>query len=155
MINQQSTHILNQLGVITSFSVAKKITEDDINKFFSKYKKIGKSESEIEKLLKEQIVKEIQDAIANQNIPGLITLEEIAKEMGVDKNIIKNISELNRIITVVSRKMLEKRYNKMSLCYFVNGLVNMLNLDESDFEKFHRNNSGNEEGDDGEEYNDV
>ena len=62
MINQP-IHILNQMGVITSFSVAKKVTEEDIHKFFSHQKKVGKKESEIEKMLRDRILSEIQEAI--------------------------------------------------------------------------------------------
>ena len=151
MINQHPMHILNQMGVISSFSIAKKVTENYIDRFFVKYKKDGKNKSEIENLLKEKIGEEIQNAIINQQIPGLLGMEEIAKEMGIDENIIKNIVELNRIVMVVSHKLLEKKYDKMSLCYFVNSLVNFLGLSEVDFEKFHRNNNRGED-EDGEEY---
>lgn len=149
----QSVHILNQLGVITSFSIAKKVTENEINKYFIKNKKAGKSNSEIEKQLGQKIMTEIQEAITNQKIPGLLSPQEIATEFGLDKNLVENMPELNRLITVIVQRLSQKKYDKMSLCYFINGLVNLLNLTEKDFEKFHSKNSKDDDDDDeGEEY---
>ena len=141
----QPVHILNQMGIITSFSVAKKVSENDINKFYARQKKAGKKDTEIEKILREKILSDIQDAVISSKIPGLLTQKEVAEEMGISKSIIENIPELNRIIMVISHKLSEKKYNKMSLCYFINSLVNILGLGEKDFEKFHQqNNDGNE-----------
>ena len=141
-------HILNQMGVITSFSVAKKVPENDIHKFFSRGKKSGKSTEELNDIIKKKVLGEIESAVVNHQIPGLLTPEELAKEMGVQPNVINNISELNRLIMIVSHKLAEKKYDKMSLCYFINSLVNMLGLTESDFEKFHRQNGGDGDDDD-------
>jgi len=133
----QPIHILNQLGVMTSFSVAKKITENTITKFFLKQKRAGKKDNEIETMLKEKISSEIQTAIQQNKVPGLLSPQEIAEELGMDKNIIKNAPELNMAIMVIAQKLSEKKYDKMSLCYFINTLVNILNLDEADFTNFH------------------
>ncbi len=144
-------HILNQMGVITSFSVAKKVHEDDITKFFAKGKKAGKSVEEMNNLLRDRVLSEIQDAVENRKIPGLLTPEELAKEMGVQQHIITNMPELNRLIMIVGHKLAEKKYDKMSLCYFINSLVNLLGLTEKDFEKFHKKNSPPDD-DDNEEW---
>ena len=45
-------HILNQMGVIISFAVAKKISEEEITKFFAKGKKDGKSIKELNNIIK-------------------------------------------------------------------------------------------------------
>ena len=148
-------HILNQMGVITSFSVAKKVNEDDITKFFAKGKKAGKSVEEMNKLLRDRVIGEIQEAVEHRKIPGLLAPEELAKEMGVQQNVIKNMPELNRLIMIVGHKLAEKKYDRMSLCYFINALVNLLGLTEQDFEKFHRNNGPRNDGDDdNEQWND-
>jgi hypothetical protein len=143
-------HILNQMGVITSFSVAKKISEEYITKFFAKGKKEGKSVEELNKVLREKVLSEIEDAVVHSKIPGLLTSEELAKEMGMQKTIIANMPELNRLIMIVGHKLADKKYDKMSLCYFINALVNLLGLSESDFEKFHQQNNG-ESDDDGDD----
>lgn len=146
MCMMSPVHILNQMGVITSFSVAKKVSETDVQKFFARGKKEGKSVRELNNILRDKILGEIESAVIQHKIPGLLAPEELAKEMGVQQNVINNMSELNRLIMIMTHKLTEKKYDKMSLCYFINSLVNMLGLTESDFEKFHRQNSG--EGDD-------
>ena len=148
-------HILNQMGVITSFSVAKKVSEDDIHKFFSKGKKSGKSTEELNNILRDKVLGEIEDAVTHRKIPGLLSPEELAKEMGVQQKVITNMPELNRLIMIVGHKLAEKKYDKMSLCYFINSLVNLLGLTESDFEKFHRQNSNDGDDDDEDGFKDA
>ena len=149
---QQSPHILTQMGVLTSFSVAKKVTQDDISGFFKKYKKMGKSEDEIGELLKQKIFEEIRDALMNHKIPGLLTPMEVITPK-VEEKINENLVELNRFIMVIAHKLVEKKYDKLSLCYFINSLVNMLSLSERDFEKFHKRmqsqDGDKDDGDDG------
>jgi len=146
-------HILNQMGVITSFAVAKKVSEDEITKLFAKGKKEGKSAEEMNKIIRERVVGEIEEAVVHCKIPGLLTPEELAKEMGIKKSIVADMPELNRLIMVVGHKLAEKKYNKMSLCYFINSLVNLLGLTEKDFEKFHRQNNSPENDDDDDDDN--
>lgn len=148
----QPVHILNQMGVITSFSVAKKVSEDDLTKFYTKGKKAGKSEAELDKILKAKIMGEIEDAIVQHKIPGLLTPQELAAQMGVAQSIVRNIPELHRLIMVIGHKLSEKRYDKMSLCFFINTLVNLLGLTEQDFEKFHRQHNKDNDDDDGDEW---
>ena len=154
-------HILNQMGVITSFAVAKKISEEELTKFFNKGKKEGKSVEELNNIIRAKVVGEIEAAVVSRKIPGLLTTEELAKEMGIKQHIIADMPELNRLIMVIGHKLSEKKYGKMSLCYFINSLVNLLGLTENDFEKFHRqnnspeNNSGeNDDDDDDDEFQD-
>jgi hypothetical protein len=152
---KEPIHILNQMGVMISFSVAKKVTEEDLNKYFSKQKRSGKSEAQLTEMLQDKILCEIHSAIENNEIPGLITLQDFAKNLGMDKKVIEKIPELNRLIMVIAQKVADKKYDKMSLCFFINSLVNMLGLTEEDFTKFHRQNNPepNEEEDD-DEYGD-
>lgn len=141
-------HILNQLGVLTSFSVAKKITEEDINKYFSKHRKKGRSNSQIGQMLRDKIVSDIQNAIKQNKIPGLVSQQEMAESMGIDKTVITKIPEINKLILILSQKLAEKKYNKMTLCYFINSLVNVMNLTEDDFTKFHQQSKNNDDNDD-------
>ena len=140
-------HILNQLGILTTFSVAKKITEEDIQKFYNKQKKSGKSEGQIHDMLHDKILNDIQEAILRNEIPGLISSQELAKAMGLDKQVVDKVPELNRLVMVIAQKLSEKNYDKMSLCYYINSLVNTLGLTEKDFERFHRSKREDEEED--------
>ena len=133
------------MGVIISFAVAKKISEQEISKFFAKGKKDGKSVKELNNIIRDKVIGEIEEAITNRKIPGLLSPEELAKEMGIQQNIIANMPELNRLIMLIGHKLSEKKYDKMSLCYVINSLVNLLGLTEDDFEKFHRQNNGKED----------
>jgi len=133
---------------MTSFSVAKKISEDDIAKYFDKQKRTKKSEQEIGEMLQDKIIGEIHRAIENQEIPGLVSPQEFAESLGIDKKVVAKIPELNRLIMVIASKLAEKKYDKMSLCFFINSLVNMLGLTEEDFTKFHRQNNTKDDDED-------
>ena len=140
----EPTHILTQMGVLTSFSVAKKITEEDVEAFFKKYRKSGKTEEEIGIILREKIFEEIRIAMESKSIPGLLNpLTILNSKMGDMQH--KNIVEINRLMSIVSQKLIEKKYDKFSLCYFINALVNSLGLTEKDFTSFHRKISGQSE----------
>ncbi len=141
-------HILNQLGILTTFSVAKKISDEDIQKYFTKQKKSGKTEKQIGDMFHEKILNEIQDALLRNEIPGLISSQEIAKQMGLDQSVIDKVPELNRLVMIIAQKLSEKNYDKMSLCYYINSLVNILNLTEKDFSKFHKKKKEAEEDED-------
>jgi len=135
------------MGVLTSFSVAKKITEEDIDKYFIKQKRAGKNERQINEMLQSQILDDIQNAILKNEIPGLISSQEIAKQLGLDQSVIDKVPELNRLVMLLAHKLSEKKYDKMSLCYFINSLVNVLGLTERDFEKFHKHNQEDDDED--------
>ena len=147
----QPIHFLNKFGVMTSFSIAKKITEEDINNFFVKNRKSGKTDKEIGKLLQASILDDIQKAIKQNKIPGVVGAEELAKDLGMSKEFIQNMPELNRLISLISGKLIEKKYDKMSLCYFINHLVSFLNLTEKDFQNFHKKNKENDPDEDDED----
>ena len=136
------------MGIMASFSVAKKINESEVRAYFDKQKKSGKKDEEIGTLLQNKIIKEIADAISKDKVPGLISVEEIAKQHGISKKVVSNMPELNRLIMIITHKISEKNYDKMSLCYFINSLVNLLSLTEEDFEKFHAENSDDDDDDD-------
>lgn len=147
-------HILNETGVLASFSVAKKITEEDIQKYFSKQKKSGKTVHQINNMLQDQISKDIQDAILNNKIPGLISSQELVKQLALDQTIVDKMPELNRLVMIITHKLAEKKYDKMSLCYFINSLVNLLNLTERDFENFHQQSGNDLDDEDSGEFSD-
>lgn len=136
------------MGILTSFSVAKKVTESDISTFFKKHKKNGKSEEQIGNMLRDKIFDEIRDALENRKVPGLLTPVGMLGPKEEEK-INQNLAEMNRLLMVIAHKLVEKKYDKLSMCYFINSLVNLLGLTEKDFETFHRKMSSQEDdGDD-------
>ena len=147
-MTQQPIHVLNQTGVLTSFSIAQKITEEDIKEYISTHKNCGKKNAKVSEILKQKILDEIQKAVSNNEVPGLVTAQEVAKAMGVDDKVVKNIPELNRLVMIIGNKVREKNYDTMSLCYFINSLVTALDLGEDDFEEFNKQTNPEDEDDD-------
>jgi predicted transcriptional regulator len=144
----QPIHILNQTGILTSFSVAKKITESEITKYYSRHKRTKKNSKKIGEMLKNKIVEDIQKAVRENKIPGLISQQEIARNLGMNEEIVKALPELNDLISDIITVIAAEKYDKMVMCYIVNSLVNMLNLTEEDFTKFHEQNNNDTDGDD-------
>lgn len=147
----QPVHILTQMGILTAFSISKKITTDEVNKFLKKHKKSGKTEEEIGEMLRNKIFDEIKSAIENQKIPGLIGPINSTSIHNLNETTIPNINDINKLVTIVATKMMEKKYDKLSLCYFINYMVNILGLTEKDFEKFHKKMSSQNKDPDDEE----
>ncbi len=141
-------HILTQMGILTSFRVAKKVAEKDLTAFYNKYKKRGKSGQEIEDMLRSKIEKEITTALVNGDIPGLILPPNNDKPPTLDPSILKKLPELNKLIMVVSEKMVERQYGKLSMCYIIHSLVNLLGLTDADFHNFHQTRSAEDNEDD-------
>jgi hypothetical protein len=145
-MNSSPVHILTEAGILTAFQVAKKVTADEINKYVAKQKKAGKKEDQIAKLLREKITAEVNEALTSGKIPGLI-LPEDRSQSGLDPKVLGNLPDLNRIILVVTEQLVRKQYDKMSMCYVINSMVNLLGLTAQDFEKFHQQRSDNSDDD--------
>ena len=129
---QTPNHVLAKEGILTTFSIAKKVTTKDVKRFREKLKTSKINAYKLNELLRKAVVKETQETIETQKIPGLILL-------GVEENEEKKrIMELTYFASVISRKLMEKRIDKYHSCYIINAIVNMLQLTEEDFDNFHR-----------------
>jgi hypothetical protein len=133
VMNRDPIHILTKAGVLASFNVSKKITEEEINAMMKEAQNQGKNEEEILNLVKTKIMREIIDATMKGTLPGIIV--ENAKNQLLP---VKSLESLNRMVEVLSAKMKQKKFDKLSLCYFINYLVGSLGLKEEDFDEFHR-----------------
>ncbi len=132
-MNEQPIHILAKAGILASFSISKKITQDEIDSMMKDAKVKGKSEDEVISFVKTKIMKEIIDATQKGTLPGIIL--EKSKNFIIP---VQAIESLNRMVLVLVQKMKAKKFDKLSLCYFINYLVASLGLTEEDFEEFHR-----------------
>lgn len=132
-MNETPMHILTQMGILTSFSLSKKITEKELADMMHQEKNKGKSEEEIVSIMGDKIMGEIMDAVRKGQIPGVIINQGNKPIISV-----KNVEELNRLVMVLAGKLKGKKYDKLSLCYFINYLVHAMGLSEEDFEEFHR-----------------
>ena len=146
-MHTNAIHILNTEGILASFSIAKTISEANVLKYFKKYKKMGKTDDEIRKMFIDKIENEILNAMNTGVVPGLISDEELNGNVPKE---LSNISVINKLIVSVSHKIMALNLNKITLCYIINSLVNLLNLSEDDFEKFHKlNGTDNNDEDEG------
>jgi hypothetical protein len=134
-MNDQPMHMLTQMGILTSFSISKRITEKEMEMAMRAEKNKGKSEDEIISIMGESIINDIVSAVQNKKIPGMLVEEKSSKKPLIP---IQNIEDLNRLVLVLNTKLPRKKYDKLSLCYFINYLVGALGLKEEDFEEFHR-----------------
>lgn len=129
---QTTHHILAKEGILTTFSIAKKITAKDVKKLRDKIKTAKMDADKLNELLKISIIKDTQKDIESKKIPGLI-LEgmEDAEEK-------KRIMELTYFASIISKKLSEKNIDKYHSCYIINAIVNMLGLTEENFDEFHK-----------------
>ena len=104
---QTSKHILVKTGILTSFGIGKKITEFDIEKLKKSLKDKDLSTEKFKELLKENIIKETQKSLIEQEIPGLI-IADILK----DEEEKKKFMELTYFSTLLSKKIIDKKLDK-------------------------------------------
>jgi hypothetical protein len=141
-----ANHILAQEGILTTFSIAKKVTERDIKRLRDKLSKSSKvNAKKLEELLRLSILKETQRDIEQNNVPGLVIdgAEQVEEK--------KRLMELTYFASMMSKKLSEKNIDKYHACYIINAMVNLLGLTESDFNDFHAKfskfkNGKNEDG---------
>jgi hypothetical protein len=127
-----ANHILAKEGILTSFSIAKKVTERDVKRLRDKLKTSKFNREKLDELLRISIIKETQKDIEKNNVPGLMVegIEEIEEK--------KRIMELTYFASMMSKKLSEKKIDKYHSCYIINAIVNMLGLTENDFNDFHK-----------------
>ena len=140
-----ANHILAKEGILTTFSIAKKVTAKDVKKLRDKLKSAKIDSDKLQELLKSAVIRDTQQAIETQKIPGLII------EGAAESEEKKKIMELTYFSSVIAKKLSEKKIDKYHSCYIINAIVNMLGLTEEDFDEFHRKFSKFKEGNNGEE----
>ena len=129
---QMANHILAKEGILTTFSIAKKVTAKDVKKLREKMKSAKLDAEKFNELLKLAVIKEAKHTIESEHIPGLLI---IGAEDNEEK---RRIMEFTYFASVIARKLAEKGVSKYYSCYIVNALVNMLQLTEEDFDEFHK-----------------
>lgn len=134
-------HILAQEGILTTFSISKRVTAKDIKKMREKFKEANINNSQLQELIKQSVLEETKKAINDNKIPGLILPIEIYNQ---EEN--KKIIELTYFSSLISKKISEKKMDKYYSCYIINAIINMLGLSEHDFEEFHKKFSKYKEG---------
>jgi hypothetical protein len=145
-----ANHVLAKEGILTAFSIAKRVTVKDVKRLKDKFK--NTKNQTLEELMRKAILDETQTAIESNQIPGLILSGD--KSDNEEKRL---ITDLTYFASIIAKKMNEKNTDKYHACYIINAIVNMLGLSENDFDEFHRRFSKyrNGDSDDGEEGDDY
>jgi hypothetical protein len=139
---QSINHILSKEGILTTFSIAKRISVRDVQSLQKRIKGKKDTEENFKKLLKERVMKETQKALLERKIPGVLTPEGGPIISEEEK---KKLMELTYLASVISKKLGEKNIDKYHSCYIINAIINMIGLTESDFDEFHRKFSKNKD----------
>jgi len=138
---QIANHILSKEGILTSFSIAKKVTVKDIKKLRDKLKNSKMDANKFQESLRKAIINGARESMDPQKIPGLL-LDGIFAE-NEEK---KRIMELTYFASIIAKKLSEKKVGKYHSCFIINAIVNMLGLTEEDFDEFHKKFSRFREG---------
>lgn len=140
---ETANHILSKEGILTTFSIAKRISKKDMQKLRQKIKSNKFDAMKFQDFIKKSIVEDTKRAILSKKIPGLIIPERNISSQ--EKEI---IMELTYFASIISKKINEKKIDKYYSCFIINAIVNMLGLTEGDFDEFHRKFSKYKEGGD-------
>jgi hypothetical protein len=101
---QLTNHILAKEGILTSFSIAKKVTARDVKKLRDKMKNAKVDADKLQELLRQAIVKETQKSVESQTIPGLI-INSGNSSVEEEK---QRIMELTYFASLIAKKLGEK-----------------------------------------------
>ena len=150
---QAITHLLSSMGVLQSFSIARKINPQELTKITNKVKRKYKETNpkKLQKLVAKELSENTTKYIKDEVPPGLILPPrnlEREKEAMI-------YNQLGHIANQISGAFKKDKFSKHELCFIVTAIVNMLELSEEDFASFHDifnkfmtgddNNTGNDE----------
>lgn len=138
-----ANHILSKEGILTTFSIAKRVPLKELHRLQKKIKSEKGLGPKVQKLLREKMMKETKQAFLEKKIPGLMVPDQ-----NVPDEEKKIMMELTYFASVVAKKIDEKKIDKFHSCYIINAIVNILRLTESDFDEFHRKFSKYRDGSD-------
>lgn len=149
-------HLIAKHGVMSSFSIARKISKNEFKLMHQKIKKNCKTKKEFDLLLKKEILKKTNESINLGKIPGLVVPYQEKKN--VDKKLSKLfLSDTKRTALLsifgasIVEKVIHKKLKKDEMCFLVLTIVNLLKLSDYDFKSFHQKN---EESIDDEDFDD-
>lgn len=129
-MEERYNHILSENGILTSFQIAKKIDEHHLKKMIEEIRSTTKSQKELQKKLKEKIIEDTNKNIFSENIPGILT----DKNKLFEENLkLKNYSDFAaKIVDTIKKNEIDSYH----MCYIINVIINLLKLNEEDFENF-------------------
>ena len=146
-------HLLSKHGVLTSFSIAKKLNDVEIQEMSEKIKLISKNKFDFNNKLKNEIQTQTTNSILNGSIPGLIINKQIKQDDKQDdkQDVVKNeklkhasynvgkekLAQLYIIASAFNKEVLNNKLTRNDICFIIYTILNFLEISEEDFKKFH------------------
>ena len=141
-------HLIAKHGVLTSFSIARKVSKKDIENISSKIKKKCKTKEEFNELFQEEVLKTTKYSMNQDLIPGLILPDQAARNELADE---KKLMQLNYVASIIAKKLMDNKFSKDEICYLILTLLSSLGLNDQDFKDFNKKYGTNNENFDGED----
>ena len=152
-------HLISEKGILVNFSVAKRISSENIKSLETKIKKKMKKGDNLENLLKQEISKETQKTLNINDIPGLVDVKNNKKIVYYDsKGIFENESKvmmLNLFGIGIAKKLINQKFKKDEICFVILTILGSLGFTDEDFRMFHKkNHPSGEDHNDEDDYDD-
>lgn len=137
--NRSYHHVLQKLGVLKSFSVAKIVNKKDVDELKQLIREVSTSESEYEKLLAEEMLKLADMHSSSAPIPGIIYIE-------TSKDTEQILKQLQVAAKAYAAKMNRtKDITKKQMCFLVAAIIKELGLTKEDFLKLNEDNESEDD----------
>jgi hypothetical protein len=165
-------HLLSKHGILSKFSVARRVDDVAIQELTNKIKAISKNKIDFNNKLRLEIAKKTKDAILRGQIPGLIlnipkevenseipsqtSKSDKPMEKSENRRIIYNIDKLKLsiiydLVSSFNKTSLINEFTKDDICFSIFTILNFLEVNDDDFKKFHEKYRKKESGDDARE----
>lgn len=133
------SHVLQKIGVLKNFSVAKVVNKKDIDELKQLIGEVAENKVEYDKLLEEEMIK-----IANMHdekapIPGIIYTEDT-------EQIIKQLQVAAKAYAAKMNRT--KDITKKQMCFLIASIIKELGLTKEDFLKLNEENESEDENED-------
>lgn len=144
-MNNGFNHLIAKHGVLTSFSIARKVSKKDIKEISDKIKKRSKNKAEFNELLQKEVLKTTKYSMNQDLIPGLILPETPnTRKVLADE---KRLMQLNYISNIIVKKLMDNKFSKYEICYIILTLLSSLGLNDQDFKNFNAKYGTHDEND--------
>jgi hypothetical protein len=139
-------HLIAKHGILTSFSIARKVSKKDIKQISDKIKKQCKNKSDFNELLQKEVLKTTKYSMNQDLIPGLILPEKSQQNARKEFADEKKLMQLNYVSNTIAKKLMDNKLSKDEICYIILTLLSSLGLSDQDFKNFN-NKYGNPDDD--------
>jgi hypothetical protein len=155
-MSTEFNHLIAMHGVLTSFSIARKVSKKDIQEITKKIKKKCKNKDEFNEMLQNEVLKTTKYSMNQDLIPGLIlpgknNNQLDRKELADEKKMMK----LNYIANIIAKKLMDNKLSKDEICYIILTLLSSLGLHDQDFKNFNNKYGNPDENIDDEDDDDT